>query len=76
MEQPSPNYGGGFFTTGDCHTKKFVFDLPEAWWSRHYEYEWAKQFCAGEDIALDAACGICHPFKFYLADNCKEAALL
>jgi SAM-dependent methyltransferase len=50
-----------------------IFDLPEVWWGRHYEYEWARQFCAKEDVALDAACGICHPFKFYLADNCKEA---
>lgn len=72
MTEPLPNYDGGFFTAADRRAAKFIFDLPKTWWSRIYEYEWAKQFCAGNDVALDAACGICHPFKFYLADNCRE----
>lgn len=42
------------------------------WWSRPYEYAWASQFAESEDIVLDAACGICHPLKFYLLDNCRK----
>lgn len=31
------------------------------------------QFCDKNDVVLDAACGIEHPFKFYLAHRCREA---
>lgn len=61
-----------FFVRSDATTRHLVFDLPPYWWSRFYEYEWAKQFCEPNDIALDAGCGICHPFKFYLSDICRE----
>ena len=61
-----------FFSIDDQSTKSFIFDLPKSWWSRFYEYEWAKNFCRDDDVVLDAACGICHPLKFYLLDHCKE----
>jgi ubiquinone/menaquinone biosynthesis C-methylase UbiE len=60
-----------FFTTDDKRMDKVIFPLPSAWWSRPYEYAWAAEFCKPTDVVLDAACGISHPFKFYLAENCK-----
>ncbi len=61
-----------FIVRDDPRADRFVFDIPEAWWSRTYEYEWASRFARPDDIALDAASGICHPLKFYLADHCRE----
>jgi hypothetical protein len=49
-----------------------MYKLPVARWSRSYEYEWRKNFVDKNDIVLDAASGITHPLRFYLADNCKE----
>lgn len=60
-----------FFTTDDKRLDTVVFPLPAAWWSRPYEYAWAAEFCKPTDVVLDAACGVCHPFKFWLADKCK-----
>jgi len=61
-----------FITRNDLKTEMFVFNLPSHWWSRPYEYAWAATFAEKGDVALDAACGICHPFKFYLAEHCNE----
>ena len=61
-----------FFTNEDSKTDFFVYDLPETWWSRKYEYEWAKNFVEQNDVVLDAASGVFHPLKFYLANTCKE----
>lgn len=62
-----------FIERTDPRSEKFFFTLPkDSWWSRLYEYEWAKNFAGPSDVVLDAACGICHPFKFYLSDVCKE----
>lgn len=60
-----------FFTTDDSRKDKIIFHLPLHWWSRFYEYAWAAEFCKETDVVLDAACGIVHPFKFYLAEHCK-----
>jgi len=51
-----------------------VWDIPlrKSWWSRPYEYAWTMQFAGPDFVVLDAACGISHPLKWYLADNCKE----
>ena len=49
-----------------------MFDLPSNWWSRKYEYPWAANFAGSEDTVLDAASGICHPFKFVLADKFRS----
>lgn len=59
-----------FFTSGDARMDRVLLPLPEYWWSRPYEYAWASRFAGG--TVLDAACGISHPFKFYLADCCSE----
>ena len=61
-----------FFKTDDKRMDKVVFTLPSHWWSRFYEYAWAAEFCKETDVVLDAACGIVHPFKFYLSDYCKS----
>lgn len=61
-----------FFNTNDKRMDTVVFPLPSHWWSRFYEYAWAAEFCSENDVVLDAACGIPHPFKFYLAGKCKE----
>ncbi|QHW35313.1 class I SAM-dependent methyltransferase [Paenibacillus rhizovicinus] len=62
-----------FFTASDERADSFVFQLPSTWWSRPYEYAWCAGFANPDDVVLDAACGISHPFKFFLADRCKEA---
>ena len=46
--------------------------MPAAWWSRPYEYEWARQFAEPDAVVLDGACGIEHPLKFYLLDHCQK----
>jgi ubiquinone/menaquinone biosynthesis C-methylase UbiE len=61
-----------FFTKNDKRLETVVFPLPTYWWSRFYEYAWATEFCKKTDVVLDAACGIPHPFKFFLAGECKE----
>lgn len=60
-----------FFTEDDERTENVACPLPAHWWSRFYEYAWAAEFCKETDVVLDAACGLPHPFKFYLADSCK-----
>ena len=67
-----PLYISRFFREDDKRKDKVIFDLPEYWWSRPYEYAWASEFVNHSDIVLDAACGICHPLKFYLLDKCQE----
>lgn len=61
-----------FFQTSDPENRKFVYQMPVEWWSRKYEYEWAKQMCRENHVVLDAACGIEHPLKYYLADHCAK----
>lgn len=62
----------GFFRNGDPRMDRFVYDIPASWWSRPYEYAWAASHASAGDVVLDAACGLCHPLKFYLLDHCKE----
>ncbi|PQP84378.1 class I SAM-dependent methyltransferase [Paenibacillus sp. PCH8] len=61
-----------YIRQSDPKTDTLVFPLHPAWWSRPYEYEWARQFARADDVVLDAACGISHPFKFWLAEHCRE----
>ena len=65
-------YSSRFIKKSDPQNSEFIFELPDYWWSRAYEYEWAAGFAQKEDISLDAACGIERPLKFYLLDNCSE----
>ncbi|MEK0317283.1 class I SAM-dependent methyltransferase [Cohnella sp. 56] len=62
-----------FIRRTDDLVHHFIYELPEAWWSRRYEYAWASRFIAPEDTILDAACGICHPFKFFAASHASAA---
>lgn len=61
-----------YIRQSDPKTDTLVFPLHPAWWSRPYEYEWARRFARPDDVVLDAACGISHPFKFWLAEHCRE----
>ncbi|MPQ43024.1 class I SAM-dependent methyltransferase [Clostridium tarantellae] len=61
-----------FIKTTDYNTNDFIYNISEQWWSRLYEYPWAGKFADKYDICLDAACGIEHHFKYYLAENCKK----
>lgn len=61
-----------FIKFDDPQLKKVILELPQLWWSRPYEYAWASSFIKEDHVVLDAACGICHPFKFYLSNLCKE----
>ncbi|WP_151735454.1 class I SAM-dependent methyltransferase ['Paenibacillus yunnanensis' Narsing Rao et al. 2020] len=69
---PTHPYVSRFFVTDDARRDKLVFDLPESWWSRPYEYAWCTNFVSPHDAVLDAACGISHPLKFYLAGFSSE----
>jgi SAM-dependent methyltransferase len=61
-----------FININDESCDNFIFPLPKSWVSRPYEYVWAARFVDKSDVVLDAACGISHPFKFYLCDHAKE----
>jgi SAM-dependent methyltransferase len=49
-----------------------MYKIPPAWWSRGYEYAWAKKFLKPTYTIMDAGCGIEHPFKWYASENCKK----
>lgn len=61
-----------FFRLSDPRSDEVLYKIPEVWWSRLYEYEWAKRFVRPGDVVLDAASGITHPFKFYLTTVAAE----
>ena len=61
-----------FFTAKDARGDNLPLPLHPAWWSRPYEYAWAGAFAEAGDTVLDAACGIEHPFKFFLLDRTRE----
>ncbi|NUU63868.1 class I SAM-dependent methyltransferase [Paenibacillus agri] len=69
---PKHPYVSRFFVNSDARRDKLIYDLPESWWSRPYEYEWCTHFVSAHDVVLDAACGISHPLKFYLTGVCEE----
>ncbi len=57
-----------FFTLDDPRTEYVAgVRLPQRWWSRFHEYAWASQFAGPGLTALDAGCGVSHPFKWALA---------
>ncbi|MEY8001761.1 methyltransferase domain-containing protein [Clostridium sp. Mt-5] len=61
-----------FIVTTDEKKTECLLKFPNDWWSRCYEYAWASNFLEKNDTCLDAACGVPHPFKFYLASICKN----
>jgi SAM-dependent methyltransferase len=56
----------------DPKVRVLVYTLPAAWWSRGYEYAWASRFVEPDHVVLDAGAGIPHPFKFWLAQQCRK----
>ncbi|GAB6988676.1 class I SAM-dependent methyltransferase [Paenibacillus pini] len=62
-----------FIKFSDPKINKLVYPLPTTWWSRPYEYQWCRAFVNAQHTVLDAACGISHPFKFYLTQQSKKA---
>ena len=65
-------YFSRFINGSDLQTDTMVYKLRSTWWSRFYEYAWATTFVEPGATVLDAACGISHPLKFYLADHCAS----
>lgn len=61
-----------FFQTSDISSDTCIYKIAPEWWSRIYEYPWATQFAEPDDVCLDAACGVGHHLKFYLAKNCNH----
>lgn len=69
----SDDLAARFMVTSDaCINQLANIELHANWWSRPYEYSWATKFASPEHTVLDAACGISHPFKWYLGETCKE----
>ncbi|MCD1258799.1 class I SAM-dependent methyltransferase [Paenibacillus athensensis] len=62
-----------FFVETDERLEKLIYPLPASWWSRPYEYGWCCSLVQPEDVALDAACGVPHPFKWMLGRVCRQA---
>ncbi len=60
---------GYFKTTDEKSNKIHDFTIPDAWWSRLYEYVWCKQLIVPGEIVLDAGSGPDYPFQYELADN-------
>lgn len=61
-----------YIRTSDRQVTEVVVPLPVSWWSRPYEYAWAAEFAEREHRVLDAACGVSHPFKLFLARACMS----
>jgi ubiquinone/menaquinone biosynthesis C-methylase UbiE len=61
-----------FIVNTDERKSECLLKIPRDWWSRFYEYAWASNFIEENDVCLDAACGVPHPFKFYLASKCND----
>lgn len=61
-----------FITFDDPQLNKVIVTIPKVWWSRPYEYAWASSFIEKDHVILDAACGISHPFKYYICDLCDD----
>ncbi len=66
-----------FILTSDIKTDNLSnIPLRASWWSRPQEYAWAAQFADENALALDAACGISHPFKWHLGETCAQVFAL
>ena len=70
--QPDLPSTSRYVRTSDPRVSRVLVDLPGQWWSRPYEYAWAQSHVEPAHVVLDAACGIMHPFKLWLAANTAE----
>ena len=66
------NTANGFFKWNDKKTQQVAgMTLPDAWWSRGYEYAWALQYAEPSHIVADMGTGwMYRPFRDALADVC------
>lgn len=59
-----------YFRFDDLHDSKILsYTIPQEWWSRPWEYNWAISLAKPGNIVLDAGCGVEHPFKWMLCDK-------
>jgi SAM-dependent methyltransferase len=73
-EKENQELSSRFILSTDQSVDKIAgISLPDSWWSRPFEYAWAKQFTDPKYEVLDAGCGISHPFKWLLQKTCKKA---
>ncbi|NPV92171.1 MAG: class I SAM-dependent methyltransferase [Firmicutes bacterium] len=57
-----------YFRISDEHSRNIEgFEIPPEWWSRPYEYTWAKSQIKPGETVVDAGCGMNHPFVYILA---------
>jgi ubiquinone/menaquinone biosynthesis C-methylase UbiE len=62
----------GYFKTTDEKCNKIQdFTIPDIWWSRLYEYIWAKHLIKSGETVIDAGSGPNYPFQYELAEYCK-----
>ena len=61
-----------YATKAGCRDRVGDYSIPDIWWSRKFEYPWASQFATPGCTVIDAGCGVEHPFKQYLADQCSH----
>ena len=66
------NLNSYFADIFNCKSTLGIYNIPWEWWSRRFEYPWASQFVRHADKVIDAACGVPHFFKYWLADNCDS----
>jgi len=61
-----------YFTTQDENSHKiYDFAIPDAWWSRLYEYVWAQRMIMPGQVVVDAGAGPNYPLQYVLAETCK-----
>ena len=65
-----------FFKYNDKKVSKLgKFKIPDTWWSRPYEYAFAKGYLVEGERILDVGCGLEHPFKIFASNTCEVVAI-
>lgn len=65
-----------YFKKNDKKVSKLgKYKIPVEWWSRPYEYAFAKNYLVKDERILDVGCGLEHPFKFFASTICDVVAL-
>lgn len=65
-------YANAYFRVSDPRiTSMNGFEIPEGWWSRHYEYRFAMEFAEAGHVVADMGCGWHYrPLHDWLAGVC------
>ncbi len=58
-----------FIVNDEQSNKIYDFTIPDAWWSRFYEYIWCKRLIKPGETVLDAGSGPNYPFQYELAEQ-------